>query len=105
MNSGKATKRPPRSSRNFRESEIKLHHFIAFALAHIADIGLHAKRGAGGQLCGRELQIAVTELRVAQPISEGIQGLAVEVAVGTIRHRIIFKWWQLLDSLVEGNRQ
>ena len=48
---------------------------------------------------------AIGKLRVAQPVAEGIERRAFEVAVGAALHRVIFERRQLVDALVESYRQ
>src|SRR3569833_3610840 len=55
--------------------------------------------------CHRCPRLGVTEARITEPISERIQRLARKVAVGPTLHRIALKGRQIVDRLVERDRQ
>src|SRR3546814_6617094 len=52
-----------------------------------------------------DLQIGIGEPRVAQSVAERIFGLAVEITIGAVRHRIIGERRKLVGRGVEGDRQ
>src|SRR5437868_9514690 len=62
-------------------------------------------RAIGGYVRVVDLQIAVGKSRVTQTISKPVEGLAIEIAVGPFRHRVIFECRDLVNRLVERYRQ
>ena len=69
--------------------EINLHHFIAVPGAGVGHVQLHMERVIRIDLRLVQLRGVIFELRVAQAVPEGEQGLALEIAVGAVGHGII----------------
>src|SRR5450755_2354562 len=87
-----------------RELKIKLDDLVSGDLANIC----HCDNGANGRSRGNSLgdaEVTVAERCVAEPVSERIERLALEVPIGPVGHSVIFKVRQLVDAGVEGNRQ
>src|SRR5579859_2820853 len=74
-----------------RELEVELHHLISGKIAGVCHSNVSANLLSGRDRLGRYVEVAVAELRVAQPIAEGVEWLAAEVAVGPVRHPVVFK--------------
>src|SRR6185437_13846871 len=88
-----------------RRRQIKLHYFVSSARPGVCDIGFHGEIVSSFQRLGGKLQVAEGERRVAQAISEGIEGVSVEVAVGAALHGVVLKRRDLIDTLIESQRQ
>ena len=70
-------------------AQVQLHDLIAGALAGVGHLDLDGQRLVGGNRCLAQPQVVISERRVAQPVAEGVERLAPEVAVGAVRHRVI----------------
>src|SRR6266446_3101592 len=93
-----------RRDRRLWKTQVQLHDFVTFALAHVSYIRVHAQGVARVQIRRGELQIAVLKFRVTESIAKGIEGLAFKIAVSPVLHRVVFKNGQLLDALVKRYR-
>src|SRR6266404_833110 len=93
-----------RRDRRLWKTQVQLHDFVTFALAHVPYIRVHAQGVARLQIRCGELQIAVLKFRITEAIAEGIKGLAFKIAVSPVLHRVVFKNGQLLDALVKRYR-
>src|SRR5205823_1696835 len=85
-------------------AEIKLRDFVAVALACI----LYGRRHGDALIRGNargDLQIAILEFRVAQPVAERVKRLAREPPVRAALHRVILERWKLLQSFVKCDGQ
>src|SRR5580698_193369 len=76
---------------DWRELEIELHNFISGEAAGVRNRYVRANRLSGTDGLRRHTQIAITEFRVTQPIAEGIERLAAEVAIGPVCHPVVFE--------------
>src|SRR5690242_21372133 len=72
VNAAERAQRMDRVGGRFRETQVQLHHFIAVPLACVLYVGINVERVTSVDSRGRQLQITVLELRIAQPITEGI---------------------------------
>src|SRR5579859_879774 len=74
-----------------RELEVELRHLISRKVAGVCHSNISGHLLSDRDRLGRQVEVAVAELRVAQPIAEGIEWLAAEVAVGPVRHSVVFE--------------
>ena len=89
----------------FRLTGIKLHDLVASPIPRVGDIDADHYRIARNCFCRIDAQIAVGKCREAQPVAEGIERLSSEVAVGVALQVIILEGWQIIQRMVESNRQ
>ena len=94
-----------RSARHIGEAQIELRHFVAGDLPGIGHRNIGGKWIAGLDGVGRHGQSAVSEGGVTQAVAEGIERLALEVAISAALHRVIFKGRKLVDAGIERDRQ
>ena len=86
-----------------RWSEVELGYFVTCALAGVFDVGLDGEGVAGVKSRGGELHVGVGEGGVAEAVAESVERLALEVAVGAVRHRVVFEGGKLVEAGVEGD--
>src|SRR6185437_11263195 len=105
MNSRKSAKGDKGRALNRRELEVQLNNLIAWEASCIGHGYICRNRLSRCHGLFRHIQIAVAELRVTKSIAKRIQRLSSEVAIGAVCHAVIFEVGQLINSLVERNRQ
>src|SRR5689334_19407260 len=93
------------SSLNCRKLEIELHDLVSRNLACVGHSHIGAYGVSRGNALLSQAQVAVTELRVAEAVTERIKRLAGEVAVGPVRHTVVFEVGQLVHARVERKRK
>ena len=104
MDTGERPQGTARRAGNLRESQIELDYLIPFSLAAVLHVDIDAKGIARIQRGCRQLEIAVFEFRVAEPVAERIKRLPIEISIGAVLHGIVFERGKLLDTLIEGDR-
>jgi len=80
-----------RRSSNVRETQIELCYFVSFTIAGVFDRYIYNEWIAGLDRILWNSKTGVRERRVAQPISERIQGRTFEIAVRPVVHRVFSK--------------
>ena len=83
---------------------INLCHFIAVTFASVFDSERHVRNAVGNDLLRIQLAALEIELRVAQAVAECELGLAIEVAIGPVAHRVICETRQVCGGPVERHR-
>src|SRR5579863_339243 len=78
-------------ARDWRKFQVELHHFVARNFSGIRHSNIGVNRISGIDRGVRQCEIAVTELRITETIAKRIKRFAAEIAVGAVRHRIIFE--------------
>src|SRR5581483_10989490 len=106
MNSAEAGERPDRHRYgSIQMPDIELYHFISRQISGVPHFNTHLETVLRFDLLPTQFQIAVLEHCIAQPVTKWVERLAFEITIGSPGHIVVFKGRELLNRLVERNRQ
>ena len=91
MDALEPTQSDARGSLDIGKFEIKLDNLVSRCFASIGHRDIGGNGLSGIHSLRRQVEIAVAKLRIAEPITERIQRLAIELPVGPICHPVVFK--------------
>src|SRR5882672_3277638 len=86
--------------------DIQLHYFISLAFTGIFNIHAYCYFTGGGYLLIGYFKVAIPKISIAQAMSEGEEGLAIEIHISESPGDIVLVlWWNLALSCIYGIRK